>query len=129
MGQQLFEPPSVKGWDGGRSWINTSTLFIRQNLAIYLLTGQRPEQTRLKKNAERYLPDHLLAHLDTDARGRVSPEEALPHLCRLMLGTTPHPSRIETLARFVEEHGNRLDGDRLVGTLCLITSMPEYQLC
>ena len=39
MGQQLFVPPSVKGWDGGRSWINTSTLFIRQNLLVYMLTG------------------------------------------------------------------------------------------
>ncbi|MEE2913000.1 MAG: DUF1800 domain-containing protein, partial [Planctomycetota bacterium] len=29
MGQRLFGPPSVKGWDGGRSWINTSTMFMR----------------------------------------------------------------------------------------------------
>ncbi len=33
MGQQLFEPPNVKGWDGGRSWISTSTLFARYNFA------------------------------------------------------------------------------------------------
>lgn len=29
MGQDLFNPPSVKGWDGGRSWINSRTLTAR----------------------------------------------------------------------------------------------------
>jgi uncharacterized protein (DUF1800 family) len=43
MGQNLFFPPTVKGWDGGRAWINTSTLFVCQNLVIYLLTGRRPD--------------------------------------------------------------------------------------
>lgn len=33
MGQQLFEPPNVKGWDAGQSWISTSTLFVRYNFA------------------------------------------------------------------------------------------------
>jgi len=31
MGQTLFFPPSVKGWDGGRKWVNTSTLIARLN--------------------------------------------------------------------------------------------------
>src|SRR5690606_632767 len=37
MGQNIMAPPSVKGWDGGRSWINTSTLFARQNTLSFLL--------------------------------------------------------------------------------------------
>jgi uncharacterized protein (DUF1800 family) len=32
LGQSLFYPPNVKGWDGGRSWINSSTLIGRANL-------------------------------------------------------------------------------------------------
>ncbi len=39
MGQELFQPPNVKGWDGGRAWINTSTLFIRYNTVAGLLNG------------------------------------------------------------------------------------------
>src|SRR5437763_862090 len=39
MGQILFAPPSVKGWDGGRAWINTSTLLFRYNFANYLING------------------------------------------------------------------------------------------
>jgi uncharacterized protein (DUF1800 family) len=129
MGQSILEPPSVKGWDGGRSWINTSTFFVRQNLAIYLLTGKRPDVYDWQLSSVRYDPEHLISKLEQDERGQVDPAVALPYLCRFMLGSTPHPSRLETLERFVEEHGGRIDGDRLVGALCLITSMPEYQLC
>ncbi|KAJ8133654.1 hypothetical protein OY671_013132, partial [Metschnikowia pulcherrima] len=43
MGQSIFFPPSVKGWDGGRGWINTATVFVRQNTLVYLLSGKRPK--------------------------------------------------------------------------------------
>lgn len=36
MGQNLFYPPSVKGWDGGPAWLNGQTLLYRQNLALAL---------------------------------------------------------------------------------------------
>lgn len=39
LGQDLFTPPSVKGWDGGRAWISTTTLFLRQNIAKLLIHG------------------------------------------------------------------------------------------
>lgn len=33
LGQQLFRPPNVAGWPGGRNWIDNSTLVTRLNLA------------------------------------------------------------------------------------------------
>lgn len=33
LGQELFYPPNVAGWNGGRSWINPATLFDRGNFA------------------------------------------------------------------------------------------------
>jgi uncharacterized protein (DUF1800 family) len=36
LGQNLFHPPSVKGWDGGQAWLNGQTLLFRQNLALSL---------------------------------------------------------------------------------------------
>ena len=36
LGQVLFAPPSVKGWDGGPAWLNGQTLLFRQNLALAL---------------------------------------------------------------------------------------------
>ncbi len=39
MGQELFQPPNVKGWDGGRAWINSSTLLVRYNFAAQLVAN------------------------------------------------------------------------------------------
>jgi hypothetical protein len=38
LGQRLFEPPSVKGWEGGRAWIGTSS-FLQRGNAIGLFLG------------------------------------------------------------------------------------------
>lgn len=37
MGQQLFEPPDVKGWRYGRSWISSNRLFVRYNAVADLI--------------------------------------------------------------------------------------------
>jgi uncharacterized protein (DUF1800 family) len=43
MGQELFNPPNVKGWPGGRSWISAGTLAVRYHLPGALLDGKLPE--------------------------------------------------------------------------------------
>jgi uncharacterized protein (DUF1800 family) len=45
MGQDLFEPPNVKGWEEGRAWINSNTLFARDNFAAVLVarSGGTPD--------------------------------------------------------------------------------------
>lgn len=40
LGQVLFAPPSVKGWDGGPAWLNGQTLLFRQNLALALTSTE-----------------------------------------------------------------------------------------
>src|SRR5262249_39992993 len=40
LGQNVFYPPSVKGWDGGPSWLNAQTLLFRQNLALALTSTE-----------------------------------------------------------------------------------------
>jgi uncharacterized protein (DUF1800 family) len=55
MGQHLFEPPSVAGWDGGLSWINSTALLARANLSLGLLSdadaalGQRSDPWALAR--------------------------------------------------------------------------------
>jgi len=44
MGQDLFQPPNVKGWDGGRQWISTATIYARYNFASAMLAGTRTPQ-------------------------------------------------------------------------------------
>lgn len=135
MGQDLFFPPSVAGWAGGRNWINTSTLFTRQNALTYLLTGRSPN-ARIAPNADRYDTAWLL---ETMHAAGVDPGADARRACALLLGIVigPQPKgedwasspRCGSLVRFVEEHGGRISDDMLVGLLALITAAPEYQLC
>lgn len=41
MGQQLFEPPDVNGWELGPGWFTTSAMLARMNFAAALTTNQR----------------------------------------------------------------------------------------
>jgi uncharacterized protein (DUF1800 family) len=46
LGQDLFYPPNVGGWNGGRSWITTRSVIGRANFAAALMEGKtlgRPE--------------------------------------------------------------------------------------
>ncbi len=47
LGQDLFAPPNVKGWDGGISWITTTTLLDRYNTAAILVQGAEVPKARL----------------------------------------------------------------------------------
>jgi hypothetical protein len=37
MGQRLFEPPNVAGWEGGRAWVDASALLLRYNALANLV--------------------------------------------------------------------------------------------
>ncbi len=39
LGQDLFDPPNVKGWPGGDAWISSATLLVRQQLLSRLVRG------------------------------------------------------------------------------------------
>jgi uncharacterized protein (DUF1800 family) len=39
MGQDLFYPPNVFGWPGGRNWLNSRALVARINFAAALVGG------------------------------------------------------------------------------------------
>jgi uncharacterized protein (DUF1800 family) len=41
MGQQLFEPPDVNGWELGPGWFSTGAMLARMNFAAQLATNQR----------------------------------------------------------------------------------------
>ncbi len=43
LGQLPLFPPNVKGWEGGRSWINASTILARANLIHGILTSNQTE--------------------------------------------------------------------------------------
>ncbi|MEZ6059467.1 MAG: DUF1800 domain-containing protein [Planctomycetaceae bacterium] len=115
LGQGLFYPPSVKGWDGGRTWINSSTLLGRSNLIHDLLTS---EKTRFGKGS---LADYLAAQNVTSARDVIDWFET-------SLFAIPIPSAArDRIAKIHQSH----DGDqesRLNETVHALCSLPEFQL-
>ena len=40
LGQDLFRPPNVGGWNGGRSWLTSRTIIARSNFAVSLVAGE-----------------------------------------------------------------------------------------
>jgi hypothetical protein len=129
MGQNLLQPPNVKGWDGGRSWINTSTLFTRQNLLVYLLTGRSPRMQEWETSDQGFDATHLV----DGARGKdgaVPTPEGIAWLMRCSLATAPMPERISEITRCLDARRLPLTTNNgVIEALCLITALPEYQLC
>jgi uncharacterized protein (DUF1800 family) len=61
MGQQLFEPPDVNGWETGPGWISTSSMLARMNFASTLAANQR---FNLARDAQPYrqTPERVLEY-------------------------------------------------------------------
>ncbi len=47
LGQNLYNPPTIKGWVGGRNWINAATMVNRENLAADLFSANGPYGDKL----------------------------------------------------------------------------------
>jgi len=113
LGQGLLYPPSVKGWDGGRTWINSSTLLGRSNLVRRLITHQN---TRFGKTTLReYLSD----------KGLKRPSEMIDAFEK-MLFAVPIPSAAkERIVSLMQPGTNDSTSDGL-HALC---TLPEFHLC
>lgn len=72
LGQELFAPPNVKGWDGGYTWITTATLLHRYNFAGALVQGGEGPYRLVKRVVD-------VNQLLSDAE-RASTEKALTSL-------------------------------------------------
>ncbi len=145
MNQDLFDPPNVKGWDGGEAWVNSVTLFARNNFTTNLIARgldktkfklpDKPDKKGDKKVEVRALPkldfveawkdqkfDTPAAVVDYCTRAFLVVPLSEQNRTRLLgvLGDLP-PS-----AQWTERKNevNRKIGNLLI----LIMSLPEYQL-
>ena len=59
MGQTLFEPPNVSGWELGAAWFSTSAMLARMNFASTLAANQRFNLAR-SATSFRATPEALL---------------------------------------------------------------------
>ena len=68
MGQEPLNPPSVKGWDGGPAWINTSTLLARFNFVNALVAQTAPGKNGMAAvGAPNVAPDDFVRRCGMDA--------------------------------------------------------------
>lgn len=134
MGQALFAPPNVKGWPGGQTWLNTSTMLERANFASALATGTlwaEPHATAAFVVSADLPPPKALDParlLDEEKVGRAG--EVVCALLDLYLPGGVRKESRDKLVEFVAEDkptGVELNR-RVREAVHAILTMPEYQL-
>jgi uncharacterized protein (DUF1800 family) len=139
MGQTLFNPPTVKGWDGELAWINSAYYFERVNTANGLATS------RGGNNSFRYNPYEIVADgqpkgakpdsaesvvdsmINVFLDGQANPEVKLALVEYLGEGKKLTAKDFEDAANVRGQQGRALDV-RVRGTLHLIMSTADYML-
>ncbi len=79
MGQDVFDPPNVGGWPGGKKWIHSRSVVARANYVTALVTGP---------NSGRSIPYDPAAQAKTHGFGSTAPDVLTFHH-RLLFGTDP----------------------------------------
>jgi uncharacterized protein (DUF1800 family) len=127
LGQGVFYPPSVKGWDGGPAWLNGQTLLFRQNLALALTStedarfGRRTDPAVLiRKHGKKTDTEVLDFFLDLFLQGDVPAES------RKKLSEYQERSRKQSYPVYWTEDDA---ADHRIRVLChLVLTLPEFQL-
>lgn len=136
MGQTLYQPPNVRGWVGGRLWINSSTLAARRQTAITLCSVL--DESRL--NAD----ERLDLEFSRDAgRGRFTVDEEriraftslgargiADRLCDFFLPGRVDQGYRDALVAYLESAPDAAEFEnRARGATIAVLQSPEYQLC
>lgn len=146
LGQELFLPPNVKGWDGGLSWITTSHLLNRYNFTEYLVLGvsnmpmggrgagggggapANMEQFMRQQlsRAEREGPPVKVAKLLSNEERR-SQEALIEALQKRFLLAKLTPKQTKILRDYLDSQG-KMDEQDILHTIRLLMCTPEFQL-
>ncbi len=126
LGQNVFYPPSVKGWDGGPTWLNGQTLLTRQNLTLSLTStedarfGRRTDPAALAKKHGKKGPELVDFFVKLFLQGDV-PAESRSRLVEYQ----KHSEKQTYPVYWTKEDAE----DQRVRSLCrLVLTLPEFQL-
>lgn len=142
LGQELFQPPSVKGWDGGLAWITTNNLLNRHHLAAFLVLGVNPLSSnapgpagnrparlfprRPGRPGQPVAPPLEVAAL-VNAEDRRDPARLVRSLESRLLQAPLRDHAREVIRAYLASQG-ALDDDDLRHAIRLIMCTPEFQL-
>ena len=137
LGQELFQPPNVKGWDGGIAWITTNSLLDRYNFAAALVEGERvplPSFTGRMKGVMNSMGEGSLMEIaPVSVTALFTPEQLtsadnfLPALQARFLNGTISQQRLTPIQNFLKGKSPILEDD-IRKSIRLLMSTPEYQL-
>lgn len=154
LGQQLFSPPNVAGWDWGKAWINTNTLLTRYNLAGYLTKGAEASEMAGNKGGgddmmmmsgeePRKIANKKMTRSARAARDwkgpdykkiappalRENPEDLVDALIfRFFQGTVPEKARATFIEYAIAKQGVVFTDKEVAELAHLMLSTPYYQL-
>jgi hypothetical protein len=117
LGQDLFYPPNVFGWPGGRRWINTRSVVGRANFAAALIGGSsagRPEPLDALGIARRHQRGGDL-------------EDIIGFYGELLIGTPPSAAFRGRLRKALGDK-SALEPEIVRRVVVLILASPEMQL-
>jgi uncharacterized protein (DUF1800 family) len=117
LGMELFYPPNVGGWSGGRAWINTQAMIGRANFAVALVEGH------LSRRGEPFDP---VALAKQQGRGG-NLAELLAFYGQLLEGAAPTPARCDRLCSALGSKASATPTD-VRRAVALLMAAPEYQL-
>ena len=127
-----FLPPNVKGWDGGKTWINASTLLMRYNMAAALVGGD-PRMMRMAENGEQQMMEHRgtkpldLAKI-APPELRADPKALVQALSFRLFQTKLTDKEADIFVKYLAgQHGDTSD-QTIRALLNLMMSTPEFQL-
>lgn len=137
MGQMPFNPPNVRGWVGGRNWINSATLATRRAVVSALLN---PIDEDLLNGDERAalraagltLERCTLSVERLEAWAALPPREAAAQLLQLALpARVSDEALLSQFAGFLDSAGapGRVPHHALRAALGTLLESPDYQLC
>jgi len=129
MGQQLYNPPNVKGWKPGRNWINTNTMTARLNFAKHAV-----DQMRYRNLAKDRVTGGLaMSHITADKSFKTADTAIDDVWDWLMPSMKIDPGTRQVLKDYMHDGApKKLNPDfywnRAAGLIELIMTCPEYQL-
>jgi uncharacterized protein (DUF1800 family) len=117
MGQDLFYPPNVFGWPGGRNWLNSRALVARINFASALVNG-----------TARYpaAPANVLEEVDR-AVGSTEAGSGIRFLSHLLLGIEP-PGSVQEAIHSSVGTASTLTPESARRAAVILLSSPEAQI-
>ncbi|MBE7540453.1 MAG: DUF1800 domain-containing protein [Opitutaceae bacterium] len=132
MGQQPFNPPNVRGWVGGKLWINSSTLAARRLLVQFLFAPL--DEDRINADDKAALKAARAAGysrftVDEDYLRKFEAPDVDATVNRLaarFLPTVPDKEYHAALRSFLKGPSGV---GRIRGATIAILETPEYQLC